>query len=180
MESWERPRRIPGFANRRDTESDESKDEVGGEPWCLRGFLFLRFRRAAGMFRARSDLRRAQWWAALGSGLQSWLWARIFLGWAERVRPFMIDSLQASIVSPFAGRCSLLSWIGGQVNSADPEDLADFTKVREIRGPWNEFLQKSAKSEVRGMNFSKSPRNPRSTEWILAKVRETLGPRNEF
>ena len=38
----------------------------------------------------------------------------------------------------------------GQVNSADPEDIADFTKVR--------------KSEVRKMNFNKSPRNLRSAE----------------
>ena len=37
-------------------------------------------------------------------------------------------------------------------------------KVREIRGPRNEFLQKSAKSEDREMNFYKSPRNPRSAE----------------
>ena len=29
-------------------------------------------------------------------------------------------------------------------------------KVREIRGPRNEFLQKSTKSKVRGMNFYKS------------------------
>ena len=57
-----------------------------------------------------------------------------------------------------------IHFIWGQVNSADPEDLADFTDVREIRDPWNEFLQKSAKSEVRGMNFYKSPRNLRSAE----------------
>ena len=43
-----------------------------------------------------------------------------------------------------------IHFIWGQVNSADPEDLSDFTDVREIRDPWNEFY--------------KSPRNPRSTE----------------
>ena len=42
-------------------------------------------------------------------------------------------------------------------------------KVREIRGPRNEFLQKSAKSEVRGMNFHKSPRNPSPRNKCLQK-----------
>ena len=53
------------------------------------------------------------------------------------------------------------------MNSADFADFAE--KVREIRGPRNEFdrsprnefLQKSAKSEVRGMNFYKSLQNPK-------------------
>ena len=58
-----------------------------------------------------------------------------------------------------------------------PRTSRTWEKVREIRGPRNEFdksprnefLQKSAKSEVRGMNFHKSPRNPSPRNKFLQK-----------